>query len=48
MDFPLQDMKGSYKIDNELIDNIVAENQNHMQNESYEFGLGAENICRTS
>ncbi|CRK90784.1 CLUMA_CG004476, isoform A [Clunio marinus] len=42
------DKMGKYKVMNELIDNLVGENQNHMQNESYELGLGSENICRTS
>lgn len=45
MIFYFQVESEKFKIESEMIDNVVAENQTHMQNESYEFG---DNICRTS
>lgn len=37
-----------YRLESSLVDNLVAENQNHMQNDSYEFGFGPDSICRAS
>jgi hypothetical protein len=31
-----------------MIDKTVAENQQHIQNDTYEFGFNADNICRAS
>lgn len=45
---PFQNEYEKCKIEPNLVDNLVAENQSHMQNDSYEFGIGPDSICRAS